>query len=387
MNTAPSASDSPSPPIRSDGGSPAGESDEPLLAPRQFAGILGVLAAGQLLGLVVYGLDIGALYGVVQPIRLLFAVPLYAPVYAVFTPQSVTPSLLFGAGYLVIYAAIGWRAASDGGLPSGAKTGVQLFFAVNAIAYAVSPFLYIPNVTLEYYRTGLTIPLIVVYGVLMGGLAVAAGRLPTPRTGGTERTPQSGAASAGSSPAGATTEPAGAEPSSAPEPASATGSTREGAPESEAAGDSTEDLGDPQPTENEPRGDQSPPPEDTEPTAAPSEAETTAPPETAADPERTETPETDASGGEVTGQLADLESPDAETRLAAVERLAELAREGESVDVESLAAVVEDDPDATVREAAVAALGELDTEAARETLRRARVDPDPAVSSRAKELL
>jgi len=104
-----------------------------------------------------------------------------------------------------------------------------------------------------------------------------------------------------------------------------------------------------------------------------------------------ETAETRPAEETDAGSLLDrLETGDPTERREAADKLATVAEaDPDTVEphAETLADLLEDEEESTVREGIVTVLGHLDTDAARETLRDARRDPDPGVSQRAMDLL
>jgi hypothetical protein len=319
---------------------------------------------------------------------------------------------------------------------------LKLFFAGNAILYAIAPVVIVRTINRQfggrslvgYYTTNGTIPVVVAYAVLMGVLYVGVGRLSADSgaeepasggqpTGSTARRqprrsdpgrPQGDPAPADAGGGGSTGRTAGDASAGRNEKQGAQRSAarqqqggsrgnearqqhaQQGQPQGRNAGRSEpRGQGQQSGTETEgrePRGSEAAreqQPEDgnagaSEPAErTPGGDEPDAKPSSSADRDRG-----DEGGNELVDLFERLTASDREERLAAAERIGEITWEDPSaVAAEPLAEAIDREPDAEVREALVVAVGSIDSETAEEALREARFDPDPDVSTRASRLL
>lgn len=414
----------------------AAATDDQVLSPTQYAGVLGALAFGQLLGLLAYEADVAAVAGAIVDVRFVAATPLFDAVYWGFLPPG--SNWLYGVAgvaYAGFYGWLGWRAYDGGAVPSRLARPAAGVFAANAVAYAVTPLLYVNEVPFTsdyvgYYTSGGTLVQVVVYGALMGLLYVATqrlvGRPPTAAAsasdaaGGAEPAPwaqddgpatDETAATSGddedspvldeSVTADTQEEQSTAEPTADPQPADGTRGASAGAGESATADAPGGEPGTDQSPEagDEPTADQTPD-ADGEPATATAGGATAAAQSEAADAsdgaaETTDGEDTDPEEGgvaaptnEAEAALGRLAGDDPDSRLAAAGDLQSLAAEGHDyLTGERLGDAFDDEPDPEVRAALVDALAELETDAATDALRDARFDPNPTVSDRAAEHL
>lgn len=413
-------------------GAPA--ASDSLLSPTQYAGVLGALAVGQLLGLLAYEGNVDAVAGAIVDVRFVAATPLFDAVYwGVLDAGGDWLYPVVAVAYAALYGGVGWLTYDQGAVPSKFARPVAGIFAANAVAYALTPLFYVNEVPffsdyVGYYTSGGTLVQVVVYGALMGLLYVS-----TPRLVGRPTTPPAAAgdAAAGAEPApwardGETTtsttaaageqsgDAAGENESSDPLVAAprneaaesdspAAGATGDAAP----VGDGAESAADPV---DDDETDTAEPVSEPEPaTEQPTDAATAEAGATTTDTESTdgedesidsESESGDAGATPIDGSeavettndaeaaLGRLAADDADSRLAAASDLQALGADGHDyLTGEHLADALDDEPDPEVRAALVDALAAVDTDAATEALRDARFDSNPTVSDRAAEHL
>ena len=403
-----------------------------LLSARGYAGVMGVLVAGQVLGVLGYTLDAVSLPDVLDPIWVVAANPLHDLVYYPFLWPGRVGALYaaFAAGYGVLFGWLGVQTLKDGYVPARFVRPVARFFAANGVLYAVMPVLIVWQLPVgvgfvdglsSFYADPVTLYQTVAYGSAMGALYVATFQLrprPSDVSGSSPGTAGSGeqapwAQTDGSQSAAAVDgDGAGdsvAEADSPTDPSADAKSTAQRAPDpagaagpgdGDAAADTAPDAGSASVTAESPAeatvADDGP--ADTgiaSETTAATEA-TNGGDEAAEVPaegsEQADTATEGAQPAETTNDaeaaLGRLAADDADSRLAAAGDLQALAAEGHDyLTGERVGAAVEDEPDPEVRAALVDALGALDTDAATEALRDARFDPNPAVSDRAADHL
>jgi hypothetical protein len=378
-------------------------------------------------GLLVFVAESPQFYELLGPIRFVYAVPLGTLVYELFLAPSPSREiwLVFGLGYLVMYAAVVWFALRDG--PSTSQRGLlKLFFAGNAIAYAALPLLFVNSQVMQYYTSGDTLPTIAIYGLLMGAMYFGVGQ-PSESTTETRDRGRS-RSTAGAEPnrdtsRGGRSEPAEARRTQSKSAASSanrsperaqqappkqtadgpnrgreTREQRAGSPERTPRQDtrSTEARAKRQPRREETRdtGHRSEDPDSTrQRSQAPTQSEQSRSRADERAVDRDDSTDRDDGGDEGDGnELVDLferlTSPDRDERLAAAERIGKITWDDPSaVAAEPLAEAIDTEQDAEVREALVVAIGSIDSEAAEDALKEARFDPNPNVSSRASNLL
>lgn len=431
--------------ILPDGGTSSADGGSGFLTARAIGILLLVLAAGQVLGILVAVLPPEQLSSTVEPIRFLYAIPLFDLIYfpIIFPEPATTVQSLFSLGYLAVYAVAGVWLLKRGGLPARFEQPLQMFFAGNAVSYAILPVFVtraigragFGGVSIgEYYMQGLTIPLIVIYGALMGLLYVAvgkaadsaAGTTPTeasgPGTGGAGTASEATARTAPETRAENSTVGGSPDPNASratQQPHTAT-ETRPSDPtrQSRAANEASSTAESPPPDHASHAG-QSPSQQAAQPSSPDQQSAgntATTPRAAAAETaggsdhseanrqqsardvdatdstvasDTTETPSADdETSDEISNLLSALRSTDRSQRLAAAERLGERIWEDPSVvAAKPLADALDAEPDAEIRMAIVNAVGALDSNAADEILLEARFDPDPNVSDRAGELL
>jgi hypothetical protein len=427
----------------------AGANEGAILSSKQYAAVLGALVIGQLLGLLAYEANVDAVAGAIVDIRFVAATPLFDVIYWPLLGAGST--WLYGVvavAYVGFYGWLGWRAFEGGAVPSELARPAAGIFAANAVAYAVTPLLYVNEIPFTsdyvgYYTSGGTLVQVVVYGALMGLLYVSTQRLvgwPTtpsaapsdsatgtePATWAEDDDTGSGATTAASEEiedslgadeafaAEAQGEPSASEPAADSETTVAGTASVTGTAEGVEA-DSPDTDG--EPTTEQPPDAATASVDGTRATESADREETADVAETADRKETVNVEETDGQTEEAeeaadVADTADVEdtapgraepteatnaaeaalgrlaADDTDSRLAAAGDLQELAAEAHDyLTGERVGEALDDEPEPDVRTALVDALAALDTDAATEALRDARFDPDPAVSDRATDHL